>query len=73
MIKRIIKSYIENDFFTGKAIIVLGPRQVRKTTLIQEILEDKKHLFLNADDATVRKLLEEPDTFNCNKLLVITI
>lgn len=42
MIKRIIHEPIEKDFFTSKAIIVLGPRQVGKTTLIKEILEDKK-------------------------------
>jgi hypothetical protein len=69
MIKRIIHESIEKDFFTGKAIIVLGPRQVGKTTLIKEILEDKKHLFLNADDVTVRRLLDAPDTFQLKQII----
>ncbi|MEO7045758.1 MAG: ATP-binding protein [Ferruginibacter sp.] len=69
MIKRIIKEPIEKDFFTGKAIIVLGSRQVGKTTLIKEILEDKKHLFLNADDITVRRLLDAPDTFQLKQII----
>ncbi|HEY8658109.1 MAG TPA: hypothetical protein VIL78_03685 [Hanamia sp.] len=45
MIYRIIQKDIENDFFTGKAIVVLGPRQVGKTTLILSLLQGKKHLF----------------------------
>ncbi|MEO6721251.1 MAG: ATP-binding protein [Ferruginibacter sp.] len=69
MIPRIIQQSIENDFFSGKAIIVLGPRQVGKTTLINEILRDKNHLFLNADDATVRQLLLEPDTFRLQQII----
>ena len=69
MIKRVIQETIENDFFSGKAIVVLGPRQVGKTTLITEILKDKKHLFLNADDATVRQLLLEPDTFRLQQII----
>jgi predicted AAA+ superfamily ATPase len=69
MIERIIQKYIEKDFFTGKAIVVLGPRQVGKTTLIQKILQEKKHLSLNADDATVRQLLNEPDTFRLQQII----
>jgi len=69
MIYRIIQKDIENDFFTGKAIVVLGPRQVGKTTLILSILQGKKHLFLNADDATVRQLLLEPDTFRLQQII----
>jgi len=69
MIKRIIQGFIEKDFFTGKAIIVLGPRQVGKTTLIKEILKEKKYLFLNADDGTVRRLLNAPDTFQLKQII----
>lgn len=69
MIKRIIQASIEKEFFTGKAIIVLGPRQVGKTTLIKEILEEKEYLFLNADDSTVRRLLNSPDTFQLKQII----
>lgn len=69
MIKRIIQNFIEKDFFSGKAIVVLGPRQVGKTTLIKEILREKKHLFLNADDGTVRRLLNAPDTFQLKQII----
>ncbi len=69
MFLRKIQKAIEADFFGCKAIIVLGPRQVGKTTLIQEILTGKDHLFLNADDATERKLLDQPDTFKLQQLI----
>jgi len=45
MISRFIESQIKNDFFTGKAIVVLGPRQVGKTTLIQNILKERNIFF----------------------------
>ncbi len=47
--------------FQGKAIIVLGPRQSGKTTLIKRILESsgKKYLLLNADEPDVRELLQD--------------
>jgi predicted AAA+ superfamily ATPase len=45
--------------FRGKAIVVAGPRQVGKTTLLKQITENKdiKSLLLNCDDAEVRELL----------------
>ena len=58
MIKRTLFHKIESKFFKGKAIILLGPRQVGKTTLIQELLSNKEHLFLNGDDPAVREMLQ---------------
>jgi len=61
MIKRALEEQINNRFGKGKAILLIGPRQVGKTTLFNKLLEDKKHLFLNGDDPTVRKLLTNPN------------
>ena len=60
-ISRKIIEWIEGRLFRGKAIILLGPRQSGKTTLIQTILErsGEKHLMLNADEPDVRELLQE--------------
>jgi hypothetical protein len=69
MIKRTLYERIKNNFFKGKAIILLGPRQVGKTTLIQELLEEKEHLFLNGDDPAIRAMLEEVSTSNL-KLII---
>lgn len=62
MIKRTLESKIVRKLNTGKAIILIGPRQVGKTTLIGSILENKDHLFLDGDDPTTRNLLTEPNT-----------
>jgi uncharacterized protein len=62
MIERLIQSQIEAKIGKGKAILIVGPRQVGKTTLLKGILEKKEYLFLDADDPTVRNLLTNPNT-----------
>ena len=54
MITRTITHNLITDCDNKKAIVVIGPRQVGKTTLIQKIVEDKKTLFLNGDDPQTR-------------------
>lgn len=58
-IKRSIAQKIQDRFFQKKAIIILGPRQVGKTTMITEIIENQELpvLYLNGDEADVRELL----------------
>lgn len=58
MIKRELFQKLNEKFNKGKAIVLLGPRQVGKTTLINTCLEGKDFLFLNGDDPEIRNLLE---------------
>ncbi|TAL68128.1 MAG: ATP-binding protein [Bacteroidetes bacterium] len=71
MIKRVIEKQIVTKFFKGKAIILLGPRQSGKSTLIESILNKRKEkiLWLNGDDSDTRTLLSET---NSTKLKNIT-
>jgi len=62
MYTRTLSDTIKNKIGKGKAIILIGPRQVGKTTLIRSLINVNKHLFLDADDPTVRSLLNNPNT-----------
>ncbi len=59
MIKRTIGNYIEKRFFKGKAILIFGPRQAGKSTMIKNMLEEKglSYLSLNGDEADIRETL----------------
>ncbi len=78
MIKRTITDTIKDNLKTGKVIIIFGPRQVGKTTLLQSIFNKKQeYLWLNGDNIDDRMQLEfESSTrFKANlankKLLII--
>lgn len=62
MYARTIENRIKEKINGGKAIVLVGARQVGKTTLINNILEGSEFLFLDADDPTVRTLLSNPNT-----------
>ncbi|HRN42541.1 MAG TPA: ATP-binding protein [Vicingus sp.] len=62
MYSRSLTNLISAKIGKGKAIVVIGPRQVGKTTLIKKLMENKPHFFLDCDDPTVRSLLTNPNT-----------
>ncbi len=63
MIKREIENLVAARMFSGKAIIVIGARQVGKTSsLVNLIKEYENPLLLDCDDKIVRELLNEPST-----------
>ena len=59
MISRTQWKNIQKLLFKQKAIIVIGPRQVGKTTLVQQILSELelKKLWLSGDDPETRAIL----------------
>ena len=70
MIKRCIESSIQNDFNRKKVIILLGARQVGKTTLLEGLRrEGQKILSLNCDDLDDILLIEEKTTTELRALL----
>ncbi len=62
MYLRILENIIKEKIGSGKAIIIVGARQVGKTTLIKNLLQEKEYLFFDADDPTIRQLLSSPNT-----------
>jgi len=66
---RYLRAKIEKRIDSDKAIIVTGPRQVGKTTLIKSLLEKKDYLFLDGDDPKTRTLLTEPNTEQIRTIL----
>jgi predicted AAA+ superfamily ATPase len=71
MIKRTLYQSIKKRLFKGKAILLVGPRQVGKTTLIRTILNNSEHayLFLDGDDPTVREQLDRVNTERIRQII----
>ena len=69
MYPRYLSNKIKNRIDKGKAIVVMGPRQVGKTTLIESILDSNDYLLLDGDDPKTRTLLTEPNTEQIRTLL----
>jgi len=63
MIKREIENMVSARMFSGKAIIVIGARQVGKTSSLLNLMKGYENpLLLDCDDKIVRELLNEPST-----------
>jgi predicted AAA+ superfamily ATPase len=59
MIERALKQGITDKLGKGKAILLFGPRQTGKTTLLHQILDEKQDvMWLNGDEADVQLLFE---------------
>jgi predicted AAA+ superfamily ATPase len=61
MIKRHIEASIKKEFFTGKVIMLLGPRQVGKTTLVRSLLsglEEKTAIYFDGESQAVQEELQ---------------
>ncbi len=71
MIKREIIDSILSDFGRKKIIVLLGPRQVGKTTLLSQIesIENKKTLLLNCDNYDDAMSIEDKSTTELRSLI----
>ena len=68
MINRVLSQLIQLK--TNKAIIVLGPRQTGKTTLLNSIIQNLSNkIFLDCDDPLVRELLENANTERLRQII----
>ena len=69
MYLRSLRDKIEKRIDSGKVIIVIGPRQVGKTTLIESILKTKDYLLLDGDDPKTRTFLSASNTEQIRSIL----
>lgn len=71
MIKRQLQEKIEARMFAGKAIIVIGARQVGKSTLFKMIIDkqDLPTLQLNCDEPETRDMLSNTNIANLRLLI----
>lgn len=62
MLKRHLKEILQQKVDYKKAIVVLGPRQVGKTTLVTEIASGlhNNYLYINGDDPAIRVAWNSP-------------
>lgn len=63
MITREHRQRIENSLAEQAGVVLLGPRQVGKTTLAQDIADDRDAVYLDMERSADRQILGEPDLY----------
>jgi predicted AAA+ superfamily ATPase len=70
MIIRQLEKTIQSKLGKGKAIVILGPRQTGKTTLLEKAARDSgEFLFIDCDDSLIRNQLENINTEGIRQIL----
>lgn len=70
LLHRSLQHIIENRLFKGKAIVLVGARQVGKSTLFRQILDGRDSvLTLNCDNSNTRALLENAQLSDLQRLV----
>lgn len=70
-ITRSVEKKIQERLFTGKAIIIYGPRQSGKTTMVRHLLEEYQNdtLWLNGDNYDVKNELENMNAIKWKRII----
>jgi uncharacterized protein len=69
-IQRYLKDILAKKLFSNKAIVLIGARQIGKTTLLNELLSSYENtLFLDGDDSVTRALLKNPSTAEIKNII----
>ncbi len=63
MIRRRIKPHVTDALDRQAAVALIGPRQVGKTTLAQDIAEERGALYLDLEDTSDQEKLASPALF----------
>ena len=70
-IKRTIENELRQKFFKGKALIIYGPRQCGKTTMLRHLMQEFENdvLWLNGDNPDTKKLLSNITVSSWNMVI----
>lgn len=63
MIGRSHQKHVEAALADQAGVVLLGPRQVGKTTLAQDIAESRDSVYLDMERRADRQILDEPDLY----------
>lgn len=69
MISRTLQSTLQQRLFKGKALLLFGPRQCGKSTLIETMLASTDHYYMNGDEADVRETLSNTTSTNLKAIV----
>ena len=64
MIERILEAKIRSQLFKRKAIVIIGPRQSGKTTLLRKLYQDfqSQASFYNCDETEIGRLFSNQNS-----------
>ncbi len=69
-VRRKLELEISKKLFKGKTIVLIGPRQTGKTTLVNTIMSKYENtLFLDGDDASIRQTLKNVNTQELKRII----
>ena len=69
MVKRDLNQTLSKRLKDNKAIIILGARQVGKTTFLMKLLENQDYLFIDGDDPLNVELLANANTETLRRII----
>jgi predicted AAA+ superfamily ATPase len=62
MIKRSINNLVVNDFFKKKVLVIIGARQVGKTTVVKQLIKNHglEAKYINGDETDIHPIFKKP-------------
>lgn len=69
LITRTLQKALDERLFKGKALLLFGPRQSGKSTLVNAVLNNKEYLHFSGDDSSVRESLSNTSLSNLKAVI----
>jgi len=71
MIVRTFNQMVQNDFFKGKVIVIIGARQVGKTTVVRDLIaaQGTAAKYLNGDETDLYPIFKKPTSTQLRSLI----